>query len=84
MKITGFMWNVSVVISEGKLSLKLKKGNFIPHPTLGWSNIEIFMKFAECSYEEKIWDRVVGVVIVERLDFSKGMDSESLDKGIIA
>ncbi|CAF2129800.1 hypothetical protein IGI04_035483 [Brassica rapa subsp. trilocularis] len=57
---------------------------------------EVFIKFAQSSYKEKIWDHAAGVVIVEeaggvvtdaggrKLDFSKGVYLEGLDRGIIA
>lgn len=54
------------------------------------------MKFARAGYKEKIWDHAAGAIIIQEaggmvtdakgnpLDFSKGLNLESLDRGIVA
>ena len=70
--------------------------SMVKYAAIACGDAEVFMKFAQSSYKEKIWDHAAGVVIVEeaggvvsdaggrKLDFSKGVYLEGLDRGIIA
>ncbi|XP_018448518.2 PAP-specific phosphatase HAL2-like [Raphanus sativus] len=68
----------------------------VKYAAIACGDAEVFMKFAQSRYKEKIWAHAAGVVIVEEaggvvtdaggrnLDFSKGVYLEGLDRGIIA
>lgn len=74
----------------------LRVYSMVKYATIARGDAEVFMKFARAGYKEKIWDHAAGVVIIEeaggvvsdaggrRLDFSKGINLEGLDRGIIA
>ncbi|KAF7836759.1 PAP-specific phosphatase HAL2-like [Senna tora] len=82
--------------SVGLRKQPLRVHSMVKYAAIARGDAEIFMKFARSGYKEKIWDHAAGVVIVEeaggmvtdaggrRLDFSKGMYLEGLDRGIIA
>lgn len=68
----------------------------VKYAAIARGDAEIFMKFAQSGYKEKIWDHAAGVIIVEEaggvvtdagghpLDFSRGLYLEGLDRGIVA
>ncbi|KAH7545939.1 hypothetical protein FEM48_Zijuj01G0147300 [Ziziphus jujuba var. spinosa] len=82
--------------SVGLRKQPLRVYSMVKYATIARGDAEIFMKFARAGYKEKIWDHAAGVVIIQeaggvvtdargrRLDFSKGIYLEGLDRGIIA
>ena len=66
------------------------------YAAIAHGDAEVFMKFARAGYKEKIWDHAAGVIIIEEaggvvtdargrpLDFSKGINLEGIDRGIVA
>jgi len=66
------------------------------YAAIACGHAEFFMKFARAGYKEKIWDHAAGAIIIQEaggmvtdargqpLDFSKGLNLESLDRGIVA
>lgn len=82
--------------SVGLRKQPLRVYSMVKYATIARGDAEVFMKFARAGYKEKIWDHAAGVVIIEeaggvvsdaggrRLDFSKGIYLEGLDRGIIA
>ncbi|KAE8723043.1 3'(2'),5'-bisphosphate nucleotidase [Hibiscus syriacus] len=82
--------------SVGLRKEPLRVYSMVKYAAIARGDAEIFMKFARTGYKEKIWDHAAGVIIIEkaggvvtdaggsRLDFSKGMFLEDLDRGIIA
>ncbi|KAK9051740.1 hypothetical protein SSX86_028368 [Deinandra increscens subsp. villosa] len=82
--------------SVGLRNQPLRVYSMVKYAAIARGDAEIFMKFARAGYKEKIWDHAAGVVIIEeaggivtdaggrRLDFSKGVYLQGLDRGIIA
>ncbi|XP_071706523.1 3',5'-bisphosphate nucleotidase AHL-like [Rutidosis leptorrhynchoides] len=82
--------------SVGLRNQPLRVYSMVKYAAIARGDAEIFMKFARAGYKEKIWDHAAGVVIIEeaggvvtdaggrKLDFSKGMYLQGLDRGIIA
>ncbi|WOG89869.1 hypothetical protein DCAR_0209108 [Daucus carota subsp. sativus] len=82
--------------SVGLRNKPLRVYSMVKYAAIARGDAEIFMKFARAGYKEKIWDHAAAVVIIEeagglvtdagghRLDFSKGIYLEGLDRGIIA
>ncbi|KAJ6980005.1 hypothetical protein NC653_027973 [Populus alba x Populus x berolinensis] len=74
----------------------LRVHSMVKYAAIARGDAEIFMKFAQSGYKEKIWDHAAGVIIVEEaggvvtdagghpLDFSRGLYLEGLDRGIVA
>ncbi|GBG60096.1 hypothetical protein CBR_g427 [Chara braunii] len=93
---TSHSLTAGVASSLGMTNQPLRVYSMAKYATIARGNAEIFMKFANASYKEKVWDHAAGVVIVEEaggvvtdaggkpLDFSKGRHLEGLDRGIIA
>ncbi|KAH0859460.1 hypothetical protein HID58_087721 [Brassica napus] len=83
-------------VDDPVLATPMRVYSMVKYAAIACGDAEVFMKFAQSSYKEKIWDHAAGVVIVEeaggvvtdaggrKLDFSKGVYLEGLDRGIIA
>lgn len=74
----------------------LRVYSMVKYAAIARGDAEVFMKFARAGYKEKIWDHAAGAIIIQEaggmvtdakgnpLDFSKGLNLESLDRGIVA
>ncbi|EOA13546.1 hypothetical protein CARUB_v10026608mg [Capsella rubella] len=90
------LFTAGLANSMGVRKQPLRVYSMVKYAAIARGDAEVFMKFAQSSYKEKIWDHAAGVVIVEEaggvvtdaggrnLDFSKGVYLEGLDRGIIA
>ncbi|CAH2069984.1 unnamed protein product [Thlaspi arvense] len=90
------LFTAGLANSMGVRKQPMRVYSMVKYAAIARGDAEVFMKFAQSSYKEKIWDHAAGVVIVEEaggvvtdaggrdLDFSKGVYLEGLDRGIIA
>ncbi|KAG2299320.1 hypothetical protein Bca4012_010895 [Brassica carinata] len=90
------LFTAGLANSMGVRKQPMRVYSMVKYAAIACGDAEVFMKFAQSSYKEKIWDHAAGVVIVEeaggvvtdaggrKLDFSKGVYLEGLDRGIIA
>ncbi|KAJ0246203.1 hypothetical protein HA466_0177630 [Hirschfeldia incana] len=90
------LFTAGLTSSMGVRKKPMRVYSMVKYAAIACGDAEVFMKFAQSSYKEKIWDHAAGVVIVEEaggvvtdaggrnLDFSKGVYLEGLDRGIIA
>ncbi|KAF8046569.1 hypothetical protein N665_3609s0001 [Sinapis alba] len=90
------LFTAGLTNSMGVRKQPMRVYSMVKYAAIACGDAEVFMKFAQSSYKEKIWDHAAGVVIVEEaggvvtdaggrnLDFSKGVYLEGLDRGIIA
>jgi 3'(2'), 5'-bisphosphate nucleotidase len=90
------LFTAGLANSMGVRKQPLRVYSMVKYAAIARGDAEVFMKFAQSSYKEKIWDHAAGVVIVEEaggvvtdaggreLDFSKGVYLEGLDRGIVA
>ncbi|KAG2310573.1 hypothetical protein Bca4012_025079 [Brassica carinata] len=90
------LFTAGLANSMGVRKKPMRVYSMVKYAAIACGDAEVFMKFAQSSYKEKIWDHAAGVVIVEEaggvvtdaggrnLDFSKGVYLEGLDRGIIA
>ncbi|KAJ4911334.1 PAP-specific phosphatase HAL2-like [Raphanus sativus] len=90
------LFTAGLADSMGVRKKPMRVYSMVKYAAIACGDAEVFMKFAQSSYKEKIWDHAAGVVIVEEaggvvtdaggrnLDFSKGVYLEGLDRGIIA
>uniref|UniRef100_A0A1J3CGA8 3'(2'),5'-bisphosphate nucleotidase n=1 Tax=Noccaea caerulescens TaxID=107243 RepID=A0A1J3CGA8_NOCCA len=90
------LFTAGLANSMGVRKQPLRVYSMVKYAAIACGDAEVFMKFAQSSYKEKIWDHAAGVVIVEEaggvvtdaggrdLDFSKGVYLEGLDRGIVA
>ncbi|XP_047147900.1 PAP-specific phosphatase HAL2-like [Vigna umbellata] len=82
--------------SVGLSNQPLRVYNMMKYAAIACGHAEVFMKFARAGYKEKIWDHAAGAIIIQEaggmvtdakgnpLDFSEGLNLESLDRGIVA
>ncbi|CAJ1936364.1 unnamed protein product [Sphenostylis stenocarpa] len=82
--------------SVGLSNQPLRVHNTMKYAAIACGDAEVFMKFASAGNKEKIWDHAAGAIIIQEaggmvtdargypLDFSKGLNLESLDRGIVA
>ncbi|KAJ0267124.1 PAP-specific phosphatase HAL2-like [Hirschfeldia incana] len=90
------LFTAGLTNSMGVRKQPMRVYSMVKYAAIACGDAEVFMKFAQSSYKEKIWDHAAGVVIVEeaggvvtdaggrKLDFSRGVYLEGLDRGIIA
>lgn len=93
---TNHSFTAGVAHSMGLKKQPLRVHSMVKYAAIARGDAEIFMKFAQSGYKEKIWDHAAGVIIVEEaggvvtdagghpLDFSRGLYLEGLDRGIVA
>ncbi|KAJ6293131.1 hypothetical protein OIU76_025558 [Salix suchowensis] len=93
---TNHSFSAGVAHSMGFKKQPLRVHSMVKYAAIARGDAEIFMKFAQSGYKEKIWDHAAGVIIVEEaggvvtdagghpLDFSRGLYLEGLDRGIVA
>lgn len=93
---TNHSFTAGVAHSMGLNKQPLRVHSMVKYAAIARGDAEIFMKFAQSGYKEKIWDHAAGVIIVEEaggvvtdagghpLDFSRGLYLEGLDRGIVA
>ncbi|CAM8983711.1 unnamed protein product [Rhodiola kirilowii] len=93
---TSHSFTAGLAQSVGVRKQPLRVYSMVKYAAIARGDAEIFMKFVRAGYKEKIWDHAAGVVIIQeaggvvtdaggnRLDFSKGIYLEGLDRGIIA
>ncbi|XP_011029420.1 PREDICTED: PAP-specific phosphatase HAL2-like isoform X2 [Populus euphratica] len=93
---TNHSFSAGVAHSMGLKKQPLRVHSMVKYAAIAQGDAEIFMKFAQSGYKEKIWDHAAGVIIVEEaggvvtdagghpLDFSRGLYLEGLDRGIVA
>ncbi|XP_015956291.1 PAP-specific phosphatase HAL2-like [Arachis duranensis] len=74
----------------------LKVYSMAKYAAIAHGDAEAFMKFAKAGYKERIWDHAAGFIIMQEaggmvtdargspLNFSKGLDIEGIDRGIVA
>ncbi|MED6212442.1 hypothetical protein PIB30_083411 [Stylosanthes scabra] len=74
----------------------LKVYSMAKYAAIAHGDAEAFMKFAKVGYKERIWDHAAGFIIMQEaggmvtdaggspLNFSKGLDIEGIDRGIVA
>ncbi|KAJ4866453.1 PAP-specific phosphatase HAL2-like [Raphanus sativus] len=90
------LFTAGLADSMGVRKKPMRVYSVVKYAAIACGDAEVFMKFAQSRYKEKIWAHAAGVVIVEEaggvvtdaggrnLDFSKGVYLEGLDRGIIA
>ncbi|KAG6755320.1 hypothetical protein POTOM_041140 [Populus tomentosa] len=93
---TNHSFTAGVAHSMGLKKQPMRVHSMVKYAAIARGDAEIFMKFAQSGYKEKIWDHAAGVIIVEEaggvvtdagghpLDFSRGLYLEGLDRGIVA
>ncbi|XLR04598.1 hypothetical protein S83_070796 [Arachis hypogaea] len=84
-----------IVEKANKISHSFTQG-LVDTVAIVHGNAEAFMKFAKESYKERIWDHAADIIIMQEaggmvtdargnlLNFSKELDIEGIDRGIVA
>ncbi|XP_020969961.1 PAP-specific phosphatase HAL2-like [Arachis ipaensis] len=85
-----------LVDTVGLKKQPLKVYSMAKYSAIVHGNAEAFMKFAKESYKERIWDHAADIIIMQEaggmvtdargnlLNFSKELDIEGIDRGIVA